>query len=41
MMKLNEIKVKELLRVGLKEDVGTGDITSAITIDKNLKFMLI
>ncbi len=37
MIKIDEKKVKELLKIGLKEDVKTGDITSSITIDKNLK----
>lgn len=37
MIKIDEKKVKELLRIGLNEDVKKGDITSSITIDKNLK----
>ncbi len=37
MIKIDEKKVKELLRIGLNEDVKKGDITSSITIDKSLK----
>jgi nicotinate-nucleotide pyrophosphorylase (carboxylating) len=37
MIKIDEKKVKELLKIGLQEDVKSGDITSSIMIDKNLK----